>query len=61
VPHALDRRVLDEAEAILARGRARAAIAGVARELGNALGFGYVNVLIDLVSANDAEYRVDVI
>jgi hypothetical protein len=60
-PHALDRRVLAEAEGILARARTRAAIAGLVREFGNAFGFGYVNCVIDLVTATDAEYHVDVI
>jgi hypothetical protein len=60
-PRALDLRVLAQAERILARARARAAAAGIARELGNALGFGYVNYLVDLVTATDAEYRVDLI
>ena len=60
-PRSLDARVLAQAERILARGRARAAVAGVAREFGNALGFGYVNYVIDLVTATDAEYRVDLI
>jgi hypothetical protein len=58
---ALDRRVLAEAERILARARARAAMAGIAREIGDALGFGYVNYVIDVVTATDAEYRVDLI
>lgn len=58
---ALDQRVLAQAERILARARARAALANVARELGNALGFGYVNYLVDLVTATDAEYRVEII
>lgn len=60
-PRALDRRVLAEAERILARARARATIASVAREFANAFGFSYVNYLIDLVTATDAEYRVDLI
>jgi len=60
-PPALDQRVLVQAERILARARARAAIAGVAREFANAFGFGYVNYLIDLVTSTDAEYRVDLI
>ena len=60
-PRALDRRVLAQAERILARARARAAAAGVAREFANALGFGFVNYVVDLVTANDAEYRVDLI
>ena len=60
-PHALDRRVLAQAERILARARARAAAAGIAREFGNAFGFGYVSYIVDLVTATDADYRVDFI
>lgn len=60
-PRSLDLRVIAQAERILARARARAAAAGIARELANAFGFGYVNYIIDLVTATDAEYRVDLI
>ena len=60
-PPALDPRVLAQAERILARARARATAAGIAREVGNSLGFGYVNYVIDLVTATDAEYSVDLI
>ena len=60
-PRGLDRRVLARAERILAGARVRAGAAGVARELGNALGFGYVNYLFDFVTATDAEYHVDLI
>ena len=60
-PTALDRRVLAQAERILAWARARAAAAGIARDFANTLGFGYVNYVIDLVTATDAEYRVDLI
>ena len=60
-PRARDLRVLAQAERILARARARAAAAGIAREFANALGFGYVNYVLDLVTATDAEYRVDLI
>jgi hypothetical protein len=60
-PRALDRRVLARGERILFRARARAAVAGIAREVANALGFGYVNCAVDLLTANDAEYRVDLI
>ena len=60
-PPALDRRVLAQAERILDRARARAAAADIAREFGNALGFGYINYVLDLVTATDAEYRVDFI
>ena len=57
----LDHRVLAQAERILSRARARAAVAGIAREFGDALGFGYVNYVIDLVTATDAEYSVEII
>jgi hypothetical protein len=60
-PGALDVRVLAEAEHILSRARARTTAAGLAREFANALGFGYVNYFIDLVTATDAEYHVDLI
>ena len=60
-PRALDLRVLEQAERILAHARARSAAAAIARELANAFGFGYVNYLIDLVTSTDAEYRVDLI
>jgi hypothetical protein len=60
-PPALDRRVLAQAERVLDRARTRSAVAGVAREFGNALGFGYLNYVVDLVTATDAEYRVEFI
>jgi hypothetical protein len=60
-PHALDQRVIAQVERILGRARAREAIAGIAREVGNVLGFGYINYVIDLATATDAEYRVDLI
>jgi hypothetical protein len=60
-PRTLDQRVLAQAERILAGARARAAAAGIARDVANALGFGYVNYVIDLITATDAEYRLDLI
>ncbi len=60
-PRALDQRVLAQAERILAGARTRAAVAGIARDFGNAFGFGYVSYVVDLVTATDAEYRVDLI
>ncbi len=60
-PRALDQRVLARAERILGRAQVRAAAAGVAREFASALGFGFVNYVVDLVTASDAEYRVDLI
>ncbi len=61
VPKALDRRVIARGGQILERARARSAVAGIAREFGNILGFGYLNYLVDLVTATDAEYRVDLV
>jgi len=60
-PRALDLRVLAQAERILARARLRASAAGIAREFGDALGFGYVNYIVDLVTETDAEYLVDLV
>jgi hypothetical protein len=60
-PRALDARVLARAERILAAARARTGAAGLARQLADALGFGYLEYLVDLVTAADAEYRVDLI
>jgi len=56
-----DRRVLAQADRILAPTRTREAIAAIGSGVANALGFGYVNYVIDLVTASDADYRVDVI
>jgi hypothetical protein len=61
VSRALDQRVLAEAEGVMARARMRAATVGVAREFANALGFGYLNYVIDVITATDAEYRVELI
>ena len=61
VPGGLDHRVLRAGERIMARARARTALANVAHELANALGFGYVNYVIDLITTTDAEYHVDLI
>jgi len=60
-PRALDLRVREQAGRIFAQAWARAIAAAIARELGNALGFGYVNYLIDLITTTDAEYHVDLI
>jgi hypothetical protein len=60
-PRALDLHLLAQADRILARGRAWAAVTGIAREFANAFGFGYVTYVVDLVTATDAEYRVDLI
>jgi hypothetical protein len=64
LPHTrpeLDRRVLAQAEGIFARARLRATVTGATREVADALGFGYVNYVIFLVTATDAEYRVELI
>ena len=53
--------MLEQADRLFARARGRAAAAGILREVGNILGFGYLNYIIDLVTASDAEYRVDLI
>ena len=58
---ALDHRVHAQAEDTLARARTRATLADFARAVGDAFGFGYVNYVIDLVTAADAEYHVDLI
>jgi hypothetical protein len=60
-PPSLDQRVLPQAELILERARTQRAAVGLAREVANALGFGYVNYVIDLVTETDAEYRVEFI
>jgi hypothetical protein len=60
-PAALDQHVLAQAEGILARARARATVADIARDVANALGFGYLTYVLDLVTATDAEYRVELI
>jgi hypothetical protein len=61
VAPALDRRILGAGEAVIARARALTVLAGVGHELSNALGFGYVSYVIDLITTTDAEYHVDVI
>jgi hypothetical protein len=60
-PNTLDRRVLAQAERIFARESTWATTTGFARQVANVLGFGYVNYVVDLVTATDAEYRVDLI
>jgi len=60
-PRTLDQRVLARAERIFSRARMRAAAAGYAHLFGEALGFGYVSYVIDLVTTTDAEYHVDLI
>jgi hypothetical protein len=58
-PPAFDTRVLAQAEGALAAARASRAAAGIARGVGDALGFGYLNFLIDFVTATDADYDVE--
>ena len=60
-PHSLDRRVIAAGTRILFLAGVRATTAGVAREFANVFGFGYVNYVVDLVTATDAEYHVDLI
>jgi len=55
----LDARVIAGAEEWLVRARTRGTVAGVARAVGEAFGFGYVNFLIDFVTETDAEYDVE--
>ena len=57
----LDRRVLSEGAAILSHAGAWARVEDVGRLLLHRLGFGYVAWLVDLVTATDAEYRVEFI
>ena len=57
----LDRRVLTEGTAILARARTWAAVEEIGRTLLHRLGFGYLAWLVDIVSTADAEYRVVVL
>jgi hypothetical protein len=57
----LDRRVLGEGAAIMARARIRAAAAEIGHSVLHRLGFGYVAWVVDLVTTTDAEYRVDLI
>ena len=57
----LDRRVLSDGAAIMARSNTRATIKDVGRSLLHLLGFGYLAWLVDLVTTTDAEYRVDFI
>ena len=57
----LDHRVLREATAIMERARTRATVEDVGRDLLHRLGFGYLAWLVDLVTAADAEYRVEFI
>lgn len=61
VSASLDRRVLVEGAAILERARDRDLVEAVGRSLLHRLGFGYVAWFFDLVTANDAEYRVEFI
>jgi hypothetical protein len=56
---ALDARVLAGAEEWLARARTRRTVLGVARGVGDAFGFGYLNFFIDFVTDTDAEYDVE--
>jgi hypothetical protein len=61
VPPRLDRRVLEDADGILALARMRAASLNAGRVFLNAIGFGYLGWLYDFVNASGAEYRVDIL
>jgi hypothetical protein len=57
----LDHRVLRAGAAIMARARIRATMWEIGQSLLHQLGFGYVSYVLDLVTATDAEYRVELI
>ena len=57
----LDRRVLIEVTAIMARPSTRVTVEDLGWSLLYRLGFGYVVFVFDLVTATDAEYSVDLI
>ena len=57
----LDHRVLSEGAAIMSRPRARVTVEDLGWSLLHRLGFGYLGFVFDLVTATDAEYRVDLI
>jgi hypothetical protein len=61
VPPRLDRRVLEDADTILAPVRARTASMDFLRPALNAFGFGYLAWLYDFVHATGAEYRVEIL
>jgi len=61
VPPRLDRRVLEDADRILALARMRKASLNAVRVVLNALGFGYLGWLYDFVNASGAEYRVEIL
>jgi hypothetical protein len=61
VPQELDRRVRRDGARILTRASARTALARIAHEVADALGFGYVYYVVDLITTTDAEYRVELI
>jgi hypothetical protein len=57
----LDRRVLSEGTALLARAHTRTTIEEIGHSLLHRLGFGYLAWLFDLITTTDAEYRVEFI
>lgn len=57
----LDRRVLKQGAALLARAGIRATMAQIGRDVLHRLGFGYLAWAVDFVTATDAEYRVEFI
>ncbi len=60
-PPRLDRRILKDADRILFLARVRSVSADATRVLADALGFGYLTWLYDVVNASDAEHRVEFI
>ena len=57
----LDRRVLREGSAVLARAQTMVTLEAIGHSVLHSLGFGYVAWLTDLITTTDAEYRVDLI
>jgi hypothetical protein len=60
-PLRLDRRILKDADRILFLARLKSVSAEAARVVADALGFGYITWLYDVVSASGAEHRVEFI
>jgi len=57
----LDRRMAREAARLIERVEARDAVADVGRSVLDQLGFGYLVWAADVVTATEAEYRVELI
>lgn len=60
-PAAMDARVLARATRLFAWARVRSEAADLARDAADVFGFGYVNYLVDVVTATDAEYSVELV